>query len=255
MSRSPAQPAAFAAFAAGVAVVSLLSPQTRVVLGQPKAPGVAPAPQAPTLTSPASLGAKPGGSAEITLTGTNLADAVAVVLSCPGKATIPTDNKNGTDPAKLRVKVELPADCPTGLHTIRVVTGHGVSNLRPFVVDDLPAVAETDANRTKEAAQELAIPAVVTGRTDAEASDYFKVKVAAGQTVTFEVLARRIGSLLDPIVVLHDAKTRRELVELYADDTPGLQSDCRLTHTFKDAGEFLVEVRDTTYKGGADYSY
>ena len=73
--------------------------------------------------------------------------------------------------------------------------------------------------------------------------------------MTFEVLARRIGSPLDPIIVLHDARTKRELVDLYADDTPGLQSDCRLTHTFKEAGEFLVEVRDTTYRGGGDYFY
>ena len=55
--------------------------------------------------------------------------------------------------------------------------------------------------------------------------------------------------------MLHDAKTKRELIDLYADDTPGLQSDCRLTHTFKDAGEVLVEVRDTTYRGGADFFY
>src|SRR5262249_30189601 len=29
----------------------------------------------------------------------------------------------------------------------------------------------------------------------------------------------------------------------------------RRTHTFKEAGEVLVEVRDTTYRGGADYHY
>ena len=50
-------------------------------------------------------------------------------------------------------------------------------------------------------------------------------------------------------------KTKRELIDQYADDTPGLQSDCRLTHTFKEAGEVLVEVRDTTYRGGVDFFY
>ena len=153
------------------------------------------------------------------------------------------------------MKVELPADCPIGFHTIRVATKQGVSNSRPFVVDELAVVAEVETNRTKDTAQVVSFPVVVTGRTDTEASDFFKVKVSAGQTLTFEVIARRIGSPLDPIVVLHDAKTKRELVDLYADDTPGLQSDCRLTHTFKDAGEFLVEVRDTTYRGGADFFY
>ena len=96
---------------------------------------------------------------------------------------------------------------------------------------------------------------VVTGLVTAETSEFFKVKVNANQKLTFEVLARRIGSPLDPIVVLHDAKTKRELVDLYADDTPGLQGDCRLTHTFKEAGEVLVEVRDTTHRGGGDFAY
>jgi hypothetical protein len=253
MPRRPKCFIALAAFLTGLTILSTGNIPTAV--GQPKPPAITPAPQAPTLTTPANLGARPGETVELTLTGTNLADAVSVLLGCPGKATIPTDNKNGTDPAKLRVKIELPTDCPLGLHTFRVATRNGVSNFRPFVVDDLPLVAEADNNRTRDTAQVISIPVVVAGRTDAEASDFYKLKVSAGQTLTFEVLARRTGSPLDPIVVLHDARTKRELVNLYADDTPGLESDCRLVHTFKEAGEYLVEVRDTTYRGGADFYY
>lgn len=252
----PTWAVAFAGFSCGLAAVVSLTSGVRVATGQPpKGLVVAPAPQAPTLAAAAVLGAKTGESVELTLTGANLNDPIGVLLSCPGKVTIPSDNKNGTEAGKLRVKVELPADCPIGLHTIRVATKQGVSNFRPFVVDELAAVPEVDTNRSKDTPQVLAVPGLVTGRTDNEASDFFKVKVNPGQTVTFEVLARRIGSPLDPIIVLHDAKTKREIVELYADDTPGLQSDCRLTHTFKDGGEFLVEVRDTTYRGGADFFY
>ncbi len=255
MSRRPSRVLAFTGFVAGLAFVALLSNGIPMAQGQPKPIVIVAAPQAPTLTSPANLGAKKGETVELTLTGANLADPVSVLLSCPGKVTIPSDNKNGTEAAKVRVKVELPADCPIGMHTIRVATKHGISNFRPFIVDELAVVPEVETNRTKDTAQAVTIPALITGRTDAEASDFFKVKVNAGQTVTFEVLARRIGSPLDPILVLHDAKTKRELVDLYADDTPGLQADCRLTHTFKDGGEFLVEVRDTTYKGGPDFFY
>jgi hypothetical protein len=254
--RRPARAVAFFGFVAGIAGVVFLSGGIRTVVAQPKAPAVPVAPQAPTLTSPANLGAKRGEAVELSLTGTNLTDPTAVVLSCPGTATIPTDNKNGTDPAKLRVKVELPADCPVGMHTIRVATRHGVSNFRPLLVDELPLVEEpASGNRNIATPHAVSIPAAVNGRTDTEASDFFQIKVKAGQPVTFEVLARRIGSPLDPVIVLHDAKTKREIVELYADDTPGLQSDCRLTHTFKDAGDFVVEVRDTTYKGGNDFFY
>lgn len=251
--RRPAWLLSSVGFTAALLVVA--SGHVPTAKGQPKPLVVPPAPQAPTLTTPASLGVKRGTATELTLAGTNLADATAVIYSGPGTATIPTDNKNGSEAAKLRVKVDVPADAPVGLYTIRVATRHGVSNLRPFVVDELTGVVEVDNNRTKDTAQPIEAPCSVSGRADPEASDYFRVKVAAGQRLTFEVLARRIGSPLDPIVVLHDAKTKRELVDLYADDTPGLQGDARLTHTFKDASEILVEVRDTTYRGGADYAY
>jgi hypothetical protein len=253
MPRRSALCIAFAGFVSGL--VFLTSVNTPTAIGQPKAPVVTPAPQAPTLTTPANLGAKKGETIELTLTGANLSDPVSVVMSCPGKITIPTDNKNGTDPAKLRVKVELPPDCPIGLHTIRVATRRGISNFRPFVVDELPVVASVGNNRTKETAQVVSLPAVITGRCDAEARDFFKVKVLAGQNLTVEILARRLGSQLDPILLLHDVKTNRALLELYVDDTPGLQSDCRIVHTFKEAGEYLVEVRDSTYRGGGDFFY
>lgn len=253
MPRRSALCIAFAGFVSGL--LFLTSGNIPYAIGQPKAPAIAPAPQAPTLATPANIGGKRGETIELTLSGTNLNDPLGAMLSCPGKIIIPTDNKNGTDPAKLRVKVELPSDCPIGLHTIRLATKRGVSNFRPFIVDELPVLAETETNRTKETAQPVTFPVVITGRSDAEASDFFKVKVAAGQTVTFEMLARRIGSPLDPILLLHDVKTNRALLELYVDDTPGLQSDCRIVHTFKEAGEYLVEVRDSVYRGGGDFFY
>jgi hypothetical protein len=253
MSRRPAWLLALAGFVFGLVVV--LSSGSRDVAAQPKAPVIVASPQTPTINTPASLGAKVGEEVELALTGTNLAEPTAVLLSCPAKVTIPTDNKNGTEPGKLRVKVAVDPKCPIGLYTVRVATRHGVSNARPFVIDSLALVASTAANRTKETAQAVTAPCVASGTVAAEASEFFKVKVNANQKLTFEVLARRIGSPLDPIVVLHDAKTKRELIDLYADDTPGLQGDCRLTHTFKEAGEILVEVRDTTHRGGGDFAY
>jgi hypothetical protein len=251
--RRPAWVIAFSGFAIGL--VAILNSGSREAVAQPKAPVITPAPQAPPINTPASLGAKVGEEVELTFTGTNLTDPTAVLLSCPAKVTIPTDNKNGTEAAKLRVKVTIDPKVQIGLYTVRVATKHGISNARPFVVDSLPLTASTGTNRTKDTAQVINVPGVASGSIPAETSEFFKVKVNANQKLTFEVLARRIGSPLDPIIVLHDAKTKRELVDLYADDTPGLQGDCRLTHTFKEAGEVLVEVRDTTHRGGGDFTY
>jgi hypothetical protein len=222
---------------------------------QPKAPPIVVAPQAPTLNLPSPSGAQRGASLELTLTGTNLADPAGVWTSFPAKVSIPTDMNNGKDAAKLRVKLDVPADVPLGFHTIRVATKHGISNTRVICVDELPQVPEVETNRTKTAAQQVPVPCVVMGRCDAEASDYFKINVKAGQRLTFEVLGRRLGSAFDPIIVLHDVKSGREMPGLYSDDAPGLQTDARVTHTFKDAGDYLIEIRDTTHRGGADYFY
>lgn len=244
-------------FAFGLGVVAILSTGgTRTVMGQPKPLVVPPAPQSPSLTTPVTLGLKQGANLELVLNGGNLSDPTAVLYSGPGKATLVHEAKDAKpNPAAVKVKFELPADAPVGMHTLRIATKQGMSNFRPILIDDLPGIEEIATNRTKDMAQEVPVPCSISGRTDAEASDFFKIKVAAGQRLTFEVLARRIGSPLDPILVLHDARTKRELIDLYADDTPGLQSDCRLTHTFKEAGEILVEVRDTTHRGGGDFFY
>jgi hypothetical protein len=225
------------------------------VAAQPKAPPVAVAPQAPTIAASSLTGAQRGTSVELTFTGTNLADPVGVWTSFPAKASFPPDMKNGTEPAKVRVKLEVPADAPIGFHTMRLATKHGISNAKVFCIDDLPQVAEVDTNRTKSTAQIVPVPCVVMGRTDAEVSDFFKFTAKAGQRLTFEVLGRRLGSAFDPIVILYDAKTGREMPGVYDDDAPGLQTDSRLTHTFKDAGDYLIEIRDTTFRGGADFFY
>lgn len=236
-----------------VALVALAGGD-RPAAAQPKEQPPAPPPQYPTLTTPASLGVTVGAPpAELTLTGTNLAGAVAVWTTAPGVAfTIPPGQ---TDAGKLKVRAEARQPAPVGVYQLRVATKYGISNFRPFCLDALPEIAEKDGNGKPATAQQIPVPCVVTGTAAAEASDFFKVGVRAGQTLTFEAVGRRIGSPLDPVIVLHDARTGRELPGLYADDTPGLQADARLTHTFAEAADVLVEVRDSTYRGGPEYAY
>ena len=69
----------------------------------------------------------------------------------------------------------------------------------------------------------------------AEQGDFYKINVKAGQRVSFDCLARRIGSAIDAQMTIYDAKSMRELA--YDNDSPGCQNDPRLTYTFKEAGE------------------
>jgi hypothetical protein len=221
-----------------------------------KQPGpLAPNPQAPTLKQPFPLGMQRGTTLDLTLTGTNLADPTGLWLDFPAKVTIPTENNNGKDPTKLLVRIEAPKDAPLGFHSLRLATAKGMSNLRLFCIDDLPQVLETAGNNSKDKAQPVTAPCVVVGKADAELNDYFKVAVKAGQRLSFEVLGRRLGSAFDPQITLFDAKTGKELPAGHNNDAPGLQTDCRLTYSFKDAGEVLIEIRDVSYRGGEDFFY
>jgi hypothetical protein len=195
-----------------------------------------------------------GTTLEITLTGTNLAEPTGLWTSFPAKVTIPTDANNGKDNAKLRVKLEVPKDAPLGFHSLRLATRRGMSNARIFCIDDLPQVRENNTNRSLKTAQPVKTPCVVVGKADAEVTDYFKFSVKAKERLSFEVLGRRLGSAFDPEITLYDS-AGRELPRGYSNDAPGLQTDPRLTYTFKTAGDYIIGVRDTTYRGGADFHY
>jgi hypothetical protein len=217
-------------------------------------PAAAGNPQAPVLKPAVPLGMQRGTALDLTLTGSNLAEPTGLWTSFPAKATIPTDGNNGKDNGKLLVRLEVPKDAPLGFHAIRLATRRGMSNLRLFCIDDLPQVIESATNHTPSMAQGVSVPCVVAGKADAETTDYFKFRVSAGQRLSFEILGRRLGSQFDPQLQILDANGR-ELPNAYSNDAPGLQTDARLTYTFKTAGEYLVAVRDVSYRGGDDFHY
>jgi hypothetical protein len=159
---------------------------------------------------------------------------------------------NGQNAAEITYRVAVPAEAAVGIHGVRVVTPTGVSPLKLLVVDDLPSVGARPDNKSREAAQELTLPVAVDGFVDGLSFHYFKFRAEAGQRLAFEVLARRIGSPLDPIIRLLDA-AGRDLA--YSDDEPGLMSDAQLCHTFQNAGEYYLELRDIQYRGGGGHVY
>src|SRR5581483_8255667 len=75
------------------------------------------------------------------------------------------------------------------------------------------------------------------------------------QRVSFEVLGRRLGSAFDPQLTIYDDRTGREIPGGHSNDAPGLQTDARLTHVFREGGDYVIEIRDVMYRGAADYWY
>lgn len=204
----------------------------------------------PTLTTSATLTAS--GTVTLTLTGTNLLDPVAVFTTAPG---VTVANLKGVDATKVTAEFTVPKDAVPGVYPVRVLTKMGLTAARPLTVDPLPAVAEVVTNTKKATPQELSSPTAVVGTVAVESADYFRVPVKAGRRLTVEVVAKRLGSVLDPVIVLSDAATGLDLPGLYAEDTPGLQLDCRVSYVPKSDGAVVIELRDATYKGGPDFAY
>lgn len=190
----------------------------------------------------------PGASTLLQVNGDNLALAKKIWVSFPCETVLADGiEKNGELPNQVTYRINVPGDTPCGIHAFRVVTDKGVSPLKFLFLDDLPAIASVGSNTQFANAQVVSLPASIGGVVPGLNWQYFKFAVQAGQRLSIEVVARRLGSSLDPIIRLLDAKGR-ELA--YNDDTPGLSSDASIVYTFKDAGEYLIELRDIKYGGG-----
>jgi hypothetical protein len=80
-------------------------------------------------------------------------------------------------------------------------------NLPRVAVGTDPELREHEPNDTLAAAQPLRAPTTVNGRIEKPGdADVFRFEAAQGQSLVFEVMARRLGSPLDSVIEVLDAK-------------------------------------------------
>ncbi len=154
------------------------------------------------------------------------------------------------DLASFEVKVDR--DAPLGIYGLRLATRSGLSNVKLFLIDDLPVVTEREPNARTATPQHLSWPVAVLGRAGAADVDRYSIDVEAGQRVTFEVVGSRLGQDFDPVVTIKDARGRR-VVE--RDNDVGLIFDCRFEHTFEQTGKCTIEVCDSRFRGSEHLTY
>lgn len=209
--------------------------------------------QAPSISHTVPSALLAGQTSDVVLHGGNLANPTGAWWSMAAEAVLtPGVDKNGTEAAQVSYRVTLPPTVPVGIYGLRLATGGGISNLRLVMVDDLPTGYDNGANKSLDAAQEISVPVAIDGACEAESYDYYKINGVAGQRITVEVVARRLGYPLDPVIRLLDA-TGRELA--YSDDAPGIGSDCRFAYTLPTVGTYFLELRDIRYQGGGTHRY
>ncbi|QDT55428.1 hypothetical protein Pan44_34710 [Caulifigura coniformis] len=215
--------------------------------------GPASAAEPPSVTTMVRKSAAPGETLKVTLGGKGLAGDVRLWTSFgPPMPLADTPPDNGKTDGYCTFAVNVPAGTPLGMHALRVISPNGVSTTLPFLIDDLPTVEKKGGNQSLATAQELTIPGGVDGRVDNLSRDYYRFRVAAGQTVSFEVFCRRLGSPMDASLYLYDAKGR---ILAYSDDAEGLSTDPQFVYTFAKEGDYIVELRDIRYAGGDAFGY
>ncbi len=199
----------------------------------------------PYVTQALPLAVKPGVETKLSLVGFNLpADASAILT--------------------------VPEGMPSGIRWVSPPVGGEPANEFAVVVTDLPAIAElplaavipgSDANAggasPAMAAQPVPIPSVINGRIDsAGETDRYAFKAKAGQKLSFEVIARRAQSGLDPFLrILNDKGAGIS----EADDATFhrvTSADSWLENWSAPAdGKYLLEIRDLHLRGGPQFTY
>jgi hypothetical protein len=194
----------------------------------------------PFITGIFPLGARQGSDVSIALSGRNL--------------------------PKTKLTGRLPADASEIRHISVKKDGYR-SNEIPFAIGDMTEFMETEPNDSDDVAQPVREPLIVNGRIQRPGDvDVYSFKGNKGDSVSIEVIARRLGSPLDSYVSLrgpgiktvvrNDDHVNKDKTHLHLG--AGLvthHADSYLLHELPASGVYTVEIGDTQSKGGYDYAY
>lgn len=229
----------------------------------------------PTIRTVAPMGASRGTTVEMTVEGFNLAGASKVFFSeagVTGKIVRVKElpdlpdiriGSNGTPstidvgPLPPRNQVTLEIDIAPEAHvgpvSFRIQTPLGTSPTGSFLVEPYYGEApDNEPNDLVDNAFETFLPAVLAGTISKPGDiDNFKIKAAAGQSLTFDNSAALVGSQLQPVVAIL-AADQTVLAEFGNDG--GLAASS-FHFKFDKAGTYYVRVGDYQQKGSAGHFY
>jgi hypothetical protein len=199
--------------------------------------------QAPQLDTIAPLRFAPGAVAEAVIHGAGLMEADAKIESdvLTGEVTAMGGNR-------ATVRLRVAASAAEGAHSLTLVTASGRSNPVRFLIDALPSHA---------GGERITAPVSIEGILRYRQPERFRFAAKKDETLVFEVRANRFGSPADPLVQILDAAGT---VVAKNDDfaftvADFYNKDPRLTHTFKEDGEYTLELRNLVNTTGENFPY
>jgi hypothetical protein len=190
-----------------------------------------------------------GQEVQMVLTGDRLGDASRILFYQPGIEQIELVAQSEN---QVTAKLRIAEDCQPGLHSLRLATRTGISNVRYFGIGSMPIVDEVEPNSDFAAPQSVAVNSTLHGVCTSEDVDYYIVDLAVGQKLTVELEGLRLGTdFFDPFVAILDAN-RFEVAR--SDDSTLVQQDCVCSFEAQQPGKYVVQVRESSF-GGSDRAF
>jgi hypothetical protein len=204
----------------------------------------------PSLGSISPYGITRGTEIQVTFNGARLGDAEQLLFYSPGVEMRGMEKVNDNS---CKATLAVAADCPLGVHAVRVRTASGVSNLELFSVGTMPIVDEKEPNTEFAAPQPVAMNCTVHGTVQNEDVDYFVVEAKKGERIIAELEGIRLGrSFFDPYVAILN-ESRFELTR--SDDHALCRQDCLCAITAPEDGKYIIEVRESSFGGNGNCVY
>lgn len=201
-------------------------------------------PLPPEVNKMSPTAAQRGKAVRVVFQGKNLDQVQSIIVNQAGaKAVKLSAAKDGTD---LEAEVTFPANTPAGTYQITLQNAAGKSPPVSFIVDLFSLVQEQEPNDSPGAGQRIKLPASISGMiSKAGDFDYFRFDVEKGQQLGVQILTASVGSKLDAVLQLTDARGN-----ILAESDDGI-----LGYTFSQAGTYALGVRDRELRGGANMHY
>ena len=192
-----------------------------------------------------------GATTRVTIRGSDAGQAAGAWLSVPTKSPASVKVLPGGTDREVSLDVQMPSDAPLGMHGLRLATRSGLSNVHIVLIDELP-ITRVGNEPMRTAPISVELPCCVASACRPDTIDRYTIEVAAGQSVSFEVIGSRFGKNYDPVVTVRDETGR---IVVRRDNNPGLFYDCRFSHTFAAPGRMTVEVEDARFEGDPTWNY
>lgn len=151
---------------------------------------------------------------------------------------------------EAKVVLQVDDSVTPGAYPLHVLCKAGLSNPRLIRIDHGAKCNEQEPNGSIDSANSIELPCGVCGTLTPADRDVYSFQAAAGETLTFDLHASRLGSPIRGRLMLLNEQGRQIASALAG--TTNREDEPLLIHEFSKRGRFSISVSELTYQG-ADY--